>query len=336
MSASDLPSPPVEAPSAESPAPAVSKTVTLITAQGRREQRSSDEVRKHDFRHSAFLTHSELRWTRLRHEQYVRALAARLSMCLRMDIMVRLSRLEILNYQQCLEGLASPMHVSLFKAEPLKGVCLLVVPPRLGLIFVDRLLGGPGHTPEANRDLSEIETALLDQVIQIILTEWCNHWQDVQEIKPSLLGHENNSRFLQTAPPDTAMLQITLEAAFDDTVEPMQLLFPYYTIEPFIRHMQPLGMQFTDGAAPGAKEGASRHKWNPELNTVKINITAEWPGLQLTALELARLKAGDVLLMPAQNTNQVQVFLAKTPKFCGRLGTCGPRWAVELTRTLSD
>ena len=335
----DLPSPTGEASAWASPTPAAPaapaappnvETVTIITARGRREERKTSLVRKHDFRQSAFLAPSELRWIKLRHEQFVRALAARLSMCLRMDISVLLSKLQIINYQQLIDGLASPIHISLFKAEPLKGVCLLVIPPRLGLTIVDRLLGGPGLPIETNRELSEIETALLDQTVQIILTEWCTHWQDVQEIKPSLLGHENNCRFLQTAPSDTPMLQITLETGLGEDAEQMQLVFPYYTIEPFVRHMNPLGMHYNEDP-DGAKD-----KWNPELNNIKVNITAEWQGLELTALEISRLKPGDVLLMSPQNANQVQIRLANMPKFCGRLGTCGHKWAVELSGVLQS
>lgn len=242
--------------------------------------------------------------------------------------MVRMSKLQIINYQQFIDGLSAPIHISLFKAEPLKGICLLVIPPRLGLTFVDRMLGGPGLTVDANRDLSEIETALLDQAVNVILTEWCNHWQDVQELKPSLLGHENNCRFLQTAPPDTAMVMLTLETGFGEDVDQMQMVFPYYTVEPFVRHMNPLGMHMDDGT------NSSKGKWNPELNNVRVCISAEWKGLELTALEMSRLKQGDVLLMPPQNASQVQISVSKVPKFQGRLGTCGPKWAVELTNII--
>jgi flagellar motor switch protein FliM len=332
----DVPLPVGELPPGESAPPplpisASEATVTVVTTQGYREQRKSASVRKHDFRQSGFLAPSELRWIRLRHEQFVRALAARLSIVLRMDVTEHLSRLHILNYQQLIDGFSHPIHISLFKAEPLKGVCMLVIPPRLGLTIVDRLLGGPGQPIEAERDLSEIETALLDQTVQIILTEWCNHWQDVQEIKPSLLGHENNCRFLQTAPADTPMLQVILDTGLGQEVQPMQLVFPYSTIKTFVRHMNPAGLPYSDGGAAGVRE-----KWNPELNAVKIDLTAAWEGPKLSALEISRLKLGDMLMMSPQDAERVQIRLAGVPRFCGRLGTCGRKWAVELTSVLSS
>ena len=62
------------------------------------------------------------------------------------------------------------------KPSPCAGVSLLDIPSQLGVIVVDRLLGGPAQAVNLERDLSEIEGALLDQAVQIILNEWCNQW----------------------------------------------------------------------------------------------------------------------------------------------------------------
>ena len=58
------------------------------------------------------------------------------------------------------------------KVDPLKGVGLLVIPPRLGLSLVDRMLGGPGKMPETARELSEIEVALVDQVSTLLAVSY--------------------------------------------------------------------------------------------------------------------------------------------------------------------
>ncbi len=173
--------------------------VFVLTAKGVRERRKAADIRGHDFRQSGFLTPSELRRIRQRHEQFIRALAARLAIFLRLEFTLQLSKVQIVGYQKFIENLPSPTHITLFKTDPLKGVGLLVIPPRLGLTLVDRLLGGSGQAPEEGRDLSEIEIALIDQVATLVITEWCNHWPEMRGLHPSLLGHENNSRFLQTA-----------------------------------------------------------------------------------------------------------------------------------------
>src|SRR5262249_40258099 len=147
--------------------------VTVLTPNGGRERKRADAIRGYDFRQSGFLAPSELRRIRLRHDQFVRGLASRLEMFLRVEVNVLLAKVQIVGYQKFIDTLPSPTHITLFKADPLKGTGLLVIPPRLGLSLVDRLLGGPGQLPDASRDLSEIEIALLDQIAVLLLGEWC-------------------------------------------------------------------------------------------------------------------------------------------------------------------
>lgn len=306
--------------------PASATEVLVWTAKGVRERRKAEDIRGHDFRQSGFLAPSELRRIRLRHEQFIRSLAARLAIFLRLEFSLQLSKVQISSYQNFTENLPGPTHITLFKTDPLKGVGLLVIPPRLGLTLVDRLLGGTGQAAEENRELSEIETALTDQVASLIISEWCNHWPEMRGLQPSLLGHENNSRYLQTATPDTAMLILTMNGGIGEQSEPIQLVFPYATVEPLMRLLSP--------SLPGSETAptrASKPKWNTEFNEVKVPVIAEWHGLELSASEISRLRVGDMLALDPVCAAQVHLRLSHVPKFTGRPGTSGGKWAVQLT-----
>jgi len=300
--------------------------VFVLTAKGARERRKPEDIRGHDFRQSGFLAPSELRRIRQRHEQFIRSLAARLAIFLRLEFSLQLSKVQIGGYQNFVENLPSPTHITLFKTEPLKGVGLLVIPPRLGLTLVDRLLGGAGQSTEEPREMSEIETALIDQVASLVIGEWCNHWPEMRGLQPSLLGHENNSRYLQTAAPDTAMLILTMNGGIGEQSEPIQIVFPYATVEPLVRLLSP-----SLPAADTVPARASRPKWNAEFNEIKVPVVAEWHGLKMSASEILQLKAGDLLALDPACAAQVHLRLNQVPKFTGRPGTSGGKWAVQLT-----
>jgi len=300
--------------------------VSVLTANGVRQRRKAEEIRGHDFRQSGFLAPSELRRIRQRHEQFVRSLAARLAIFLRLEFSLQLSKIQIAGYQNFIENLPTPTHITLFKTEPLKGVGLLVIPPKLGLTLVDRLLGGTGQSTEEARDLSEIEIALIDQVSALVINEWCNHWPEMKNLHPALLGHENNSRYLQTAMPDAAMLVLTLSGGIGEQSDHMQLVFPYATVEPLVRLLSP--------SLPGAETvpaRASKPKWNTEFDEVKVPVVAEWHGLMMSAGEISKLKVGDMLALDPACAAQVHLLLSDVPKFIGRPGTSGGKWAVQLT-----
>jgi len=302
----------------------------VLTARGVREQRPASDIRSHDFRQSGFLAPSELRRIRLRHEQFIRSVAARLAILLRLEFSLQLTKVQIVGYQKFTESLPSSTHITLFKTDPLKGVGLLVMPPRLGLTLVDRLLGGPGQPSESTTDLTDIEITLLDQVATLMLTEWCGHWPEMRDLQPALLGHESNSRFLQTATPDTAMLILSMAGSVGELTEDIQLAFPYATIEPLVRLLAP--------ALPGADSAPLRTavpKWNPEFDDMNVPLIAEWHGLKMSAGEITRLKPGDVVMLDPTCAALVQLRFGHVPKFIGRPGTSGGKWAVQLTKAIN-
>src|SRR5258708_32883675 len=95
--------------------------------------RPHDAIQPYDFRNPVFLSAGELRKLRVQHEDFIEALAARLSIYLRTEFTLQMCQLETLTYQKFVETLPSQTHLTLFKVEPLRGICVLDINPRLGL-----------------------------------------------------------------------------------------------------------------------------------------------------------------------------------------------------------
>jgi flagellar motor switch protein FliM len=306
------------------------ESATAVIRQGGRLGRlKREDVQRWDLRRPAVLTGGELRKLRLRHEEFIRSLAAHLSNYLRLEVGLKLTRFETLSHKEYAGGRPGPTHLSLFKLEPLEGVGVLNLPLRLGLTLVDRLLGGPAHGASPGEELSEIELALLDQIAVLILNEWGQLWQKVETLRPAIIGHENSGRFLNGSAPDSTMLVLSVEARLGDCVESFELALPWAALEPFVRKAARAGA-LPAGAAPAKSAPA----WNPGLDEVPIRVRTQWHGLELSARALARLKAGDVLRLEGEDFGRVDVLFEHTPKFHARLGTAGDRWAAELTEAL--
>src|SRR6266404_9885647 len=109
-----------------------------------------------NLRKPSLLTAGELRRLRLRHDEFARSLATRLSIHLRLELGVQILLLDSCFYSQFVQRLLNPAQVALFRVESLDGVGLLDIPPKLGIALVDRLLGGTGKSTPLNRDLTEI------------------------------------------------------------------------------------------------------------------------------------------------------------------------------------
>ena len=304
----------------------------LLRANGARGNGTDDpRAETYDFRNPAFLSEVELRRLRILEEDFIRYLAARLSLFLRMEIGLKMAKLTTVSYSKFTEALPSPTHLCLFKAEPLVGVGIIDVNPRLALSMADRLLGGRGHSVKAERYLTEIEIALLEDVILIILEEWCGQWKSEQELHPQLIGHENNGRFLQTSPKDAVILALTIEASFGDCSEQIQLGVPYYTIEPLVRSMQ--ARRQRDSAVSQVEK---RFAWRPGYANIDVPVRAEWEAFDLTVREITSLRVGDVIELPARLIEQTRVLVNGTLLFQGTAGLDTDRIAVQLTARLAS
>ena len=234
------------------------------------------KVEAYDFRNPAFLSEIELRRLRLLHEDFIRYLSARLSLYLRMEFSLKMARLTTASYSKFTESLPNPTHLCLFKVEPLVGVGILDINPRLALTIADRLLGGRGHSVKTERYLTEIEIALLEDVIAIVLEEWSSQWKTEEELHPLIIGYENNGRFLQTSPKDAIVLILTLEANFGDCAEQIQIGVPQ------------LG-QAAQGTGGRRQDGRQRGRGENRLGVPLVEqILGGVPGPQNNRLRLNR------------------------------------------------
>src|SRR6187402_3599981 len=303
----------------------------FVNADGSRGSGSPTKVEAYDFRNPNFLSEIELRRLRLLHEDFIRYLSARLSLYLRMELGLKMARLTTATYSKFTESLPNPTHLCLFKVDPLVGVGILDVNPRLALTIADRLLGGRGHSVKAERYLTEIEVALMDDVVHMILEEWCHQWKAEQELTPLIVGHENTGRFLQTAPKDAVILAMTLEASFGDCSEQIQIGVPYYTIEPLVRSMQARRAKDANVTTTVAKKAS----WKENYATIAMPVRAEWDTFEVSLREITDLRVGDVIEMPAEQLRQTNLLLNGVPKFVGTVGVETNQVAVQLTARYS-
>ncbi len=313
--------------------PAALETAALAATQtevARMETLVSEKpsAKRFDFRHPTFLSSAEWRKLRIELDEFVEYVAAVLSTYLRLDFTLQLSRLDTVTFTEFITTLPPATHLTLFKLEPLRGISLLEVRPDIGPAIVDRLLGGPGQPVNLERNLTEMEVALMDQFVQIVLDEWCKQWRQHQELRSEILGHENNPRFLQSSSGDTILLAATLEARMGDCVGQLQLAFPYSTLEPMIKKLAPIPAA---ASLPPAPQPASSSKWTGLLNDIPLSFTARWPAFKTTTRELLGLKLGEILELKPEGAERIEICIGNQVKFRGRLGARQNKRAIQVT-----
>lgn len=291
-----------------------------------------DSAQRYHFREQSSLATGELRKLRLRHEDFIRLLAARLSIHFRLDVALQMSKLETGHFRKFIEVISNPTYLAMFQLEPLQGVCFLDIPPRMGLCFVNRELGGLGQCLEDARPLSEIESRLLLKIVEIVASEWCNFWRDLLDLRPAMLGQETSGDFVTACPPDTMMLMLGVQVQIGELSEQIQFCFPCATLAPLLAKLN----SESKAGALAAPAPAAVPRWNPLFDNVKIKITARMPNLRLTTRDLAQLQPGNVLMLSKEMVAQAQLCLADKPKFAATVGNQNGCWAAKIVEALKS
>ncbi len=281
----------------------------------------------YDFSQGSFLAPIEVRHLRLVHDDFIAALEARFATYLRTEIRIQMSKLETVSFKELTEELANPSQITLFHLDPLEGVGLLEISSALALSIVDRRTGGPGTCSDAARDMSAIEMALLKQPIDLILTEWCNVWEGMADLRPSICGHETNSQFLRCSRSDAMMLLVAMELQMNEKSERLQLGLPLSTLEPLVEKLNARSVTDKPRTAGPPRLSPERIR---SLSDVKINVCAQWSSVGITARQLAELKVGDVIPLHDGIASEVNVLFEKRLKYTAELGTTDNCWAIRL------
>lgn len=279
-----------------------------------------------NFRAPGFLSQSDLQQLGAIHQKFAQHLSARLSTFLRMECGFKITRFNSTSFEKFAAEIASPAYVTLFQIAPLPGIGVLDLSIRLGLAIAERILGGKGNVTVAERSLTEIELALVEDVIQLILAEWARQWEDGGQVfQPQCVGNETSGRFLQTAPADSAVLVIGMEATMGDCVEPVQIVIPFSMIEPVLKKMHGERNRHEPARPP-------QMQWRSPYDAILVPVTAEWDVREMTVREVIDLQPGHVLEMPRELLAQTRIRFADASEFEGTVGVKSGRVAVQLTK----
>ncbi len=288
------------------------------------------DVRKFDFRNPVFLSEKEVNQVRARNDKFAFYLGQNLAMELRMSIDFTVTNLAVQQYAQFTQSIESPSHISLFKINELTGVGLLEISPVLALGMVDRALGGKGVASQDLRFLTAIESAMVDDIAQIIVDEWCHQWDGYMELNAQVIGQETTGRFLQTSSFDSPMIVLTIEANLGEIKESIRIGIPYYTVTPILTRIQEVTQKANKATG---KEGGV--PWKKTYDNISVQVNSEWAVSETTVKGLLELQEGDFLDLGPNILQQTRISIAGKDCFLGEYGKEGDGVAVKITEKLS-
>jgi flagellar motor switch protein FliM len=258
-------------------------------------------------------------------------LGGRLSTFLRLEVSSEKKsvRCTSQSFKEFCDGVEPPTHLTLFQIAPFDGVGILEIRPSTSLALANRLLGGKGVVNDLERNPTEIEVALLDEVVMILLKEWASVFEDGPVGTPVIVGHEANCRFLQIASDDAPFFVLRADLTIGDMTETLQLAAPFSLIDALTNRLTTLSK------GPAVEPRPKPLQWRSPYAGIAVELRAEWDVREISLSEALEMGPGDLIHLPQELIDQTKVCISETDEFLGTIGVEEGRLAVHLNERIS-
>jgi flagellar motor switch protein FliM len=307
-------------------APVATEETPVFLMDGTRATSRSRRISPHDFRNPTTISQSDLRVFEVLYQKYAQSLAARLSTFLRMECTLKITRLTSLPFSEFCQSLPNPSCITLFSLDELRGVGVLDVGLPLALAMTDRLLGGKGRAPSAERPLTEIEMALLDDALQMILAAWSEAWANGEaRWHLKIIGNETDSTCLPAPSTNEVFVVLALELSMGETSGALHLGVPFSMLEAPVRKMQESHHHVADKARP------KQVQWRRQYAGIEVPVVAEWKIREMPLVETLQFREGDIIELPAALINRASLQISQVTTFVGTVGIQNGNVAIQIT-----
>lgn len=290
-------------------------------------------VRPYDFRHPSKLSKEQLRTLQMVFESFARLVSTTLSGILRSQVHMALVSVEQAVFDDYARALPAKTVLNLVGAEPLPGTFVFEYDLGTAYVMIDRLLGGGGKVPQQDREVTDIEAALLQSVSTVFLDAFTEAWEHLVPLQAKLQRLEYSPRFLQIAPLSEPVVLLLFDLRIHDRQSTVSMCLPYSVIEPVAAD---LNMQTLFLVAQNENEEVESVDAPQRLQRVTIPVAAL---LGTTALPLATvnsLEVGDVLRLDGLAADPLIVSVNKKPTYVARPGLMRRNVAVQILGVLND
>jgi flagellar motor switch protein FliM len=250
-------------------------------------------------------------------EHFARAFRISLSMILRRTVDIQTNFVQMLKFGEFLRSLPLPSSFNIYKMDPLRSQCLLVVDSKLVFALVECFLGGSARTrfKIEGRDFTGIERRLIQKVVVMAFQDLEKAWAPVHPVKMHLVRVEINPMFVGIATPNDIMVISKFQVEMEQTEGFITLCMPYATIEP-IKGKLYSGFQ--------SEQLEQDNRWtsriHEQIRNMEVEVAVELASTRMQAKELLGLAEGDIILFNKKVNDHLVAKIEGIPKLIGHAG----------------
>jgi flagellar motor switch protein FliM len=199
----------------------------------------------------------------------------------------------------------------------------------LTYIMIDRLLGGKGEYKDADREFTEIEVSIMENIMRNFLALMKEPWATYVELDPELESMETNSRVVSTMGHEDTMIICVLEIMVIETKALVTICMPAVGLDEIMQKYT------TRQTRAGRKIDANREKERRDnifdgVTHTALDIRAVLGEVDLDMLDVLKLQVNDIIPLGKSIDSNIILNVGGKKWFDGKVGVFNNKKAVKI------
>lgn len=288
-------------------------------------------ITKYDFSKPSKFAKNHIAGFRNIFEYFCKTSSIILETLLRQEVIVEIENIREIPYEGYIKTLKDPVAIGVIRAKELQGDILMEFPPNIALEIIDKTLGGNVKANTKERNLTEIEAAIIYNLMKNLMNPFKEAWGQAYNITPLVEKFFTTTKLMNmTKLNDTiACIDIKLIIGEDDGY--MRFCIPYETIKAIINKIDIKSWLFTE-VEPNSPEKIERLESKVELSKVDVDVMLG--DTMLSMQDITELQVGDVITLDNSIKSELSVFVEGIKRFKGVPGVKEKKLAVKITEVI--
>ncbi len=285
----------------------------------------SRRVELHDFRRPELIDRQRLSVLGGVLESFARHATVELSTLLRSSCQVALDGVEQRSWAEVVAGLPAQVDLVSFGLPPLPGLGVLALGRQTVMAVVDLRMGGTGEVAGLDREITEVDQALLAPILDGFLGELPRSLGKLMAVRVRVAAQETNAQFVQIAAPRetciAASFTLNLAGVLADV---LTMVMPAAGLGPLLEALR-LG-------GPGLAERDSPCVDPAVVGEVPVELRLRFAPVSIPSRDLLALEPGVVLALGHPVQDPLELAIGDVVVGSAELGATGRRCVARITR----
>lgn len=261
-------------------------------------------------------------------ETLARGFTTTLASTLRAVTNVSIRSIEQRPYDEYVREIPNPTLLTLLALPPLSGSAMLQIPLRVAYVATEMLLGGLGGPNQPRRSMTDLELALMRNIVELTLPELRYAFEPVVTVEPAIVGQESNPQFAQLAAPTDMVIIASFDVKVESVTDVMTLCIPFASLQP---HLEALSASSRAGNQSDEKLKVERARVHHHLSEAEVGASAVFRSARATSRQIVDLRVGDVLLFNHPTALPLTLQTGGVPIYDVTIGRVSRHLALQVT-----